>query len=144
MYTFLEPSVTEDLHSILLMKEDGQISEETIVVVVTVSSCTLDNNFQSATQSTRLANGSIVNNDFSLFNVDRTSQVIALDPTVQQIPIYFSVFKDELPEGTEVFCISFLPEVNSPLFTPSAVLHPKTSIIIVDDDSKENEYKPIT
>ena len=118
---------------VYLAKEDGVISEQTFVIIVTVSGSTPDQNIQGAERS---MDGN--DNDYTV----GASNFVRLEikPDEPRIPFIFRLFGDGIAEGTEAFQASPAAQRNTPTFLGPRLeprtLSPNTFIIIEDDDSK--------
>ncbi len=116
-----------------LEKQGGQISEQSYVVIIEVNQATPNANIQPATLSTVNAD-----NDYVVTNPGEGTIILELSPDEQRLHFPFSLFPDDVAEGTEAFQASIQPSENPlhPVFTdPSAgVLYSSTYINIIDDD----------
>ncbi len=133
-YILIEPQFETDI-IVFLEKQDGQRTEQTYGVVIIVTDATPSANIQAATLST-----SISDEDYIVTAPDERSFVFLLQPEHQFLDFLFTLFSDDLVEGTEGFRVfSYATEdPTSPIFTApsSGVLFPSTFIIIADDDCK--------
>ena len=139
-YTFPEPQFeTEIFGVIFLEKENGRISEQEFRVVIEVSTATPSTNIYPATLTTRDANRTIINNDYLLLDPDQTVIISSFPPIAQTLEFVFTLFPDEIAEGTEAFQARSSPSegADDPDYTiPTALntLFAETFIIIEDDD----------
>ena len=139
-YTFSEPLFeTEIFGVVFLEKENGRISEQEFRVVIEVSTATPNANIRPATLTSRDANKTIINNDYLLLDPDQTSIVSSFLPTAQTLEFVFTLFPDEIAEGTEAFQARSSPSEggDDPDYTiPTSLntLFAETFIIIEDDD----------
>ena len=139
-YTFTEPQFeTEIFEVVFLEKENGRISEQEFRVVFEVSTATPNANIRPATLTSRDANGTVINNDYLLLDPDQTVTVSAFLPAAQSLEFVFTLFPDEVAEGTEAFQARSSPSegTDDPDYTiPTALntLFAETFIIIEDDD----------
>lgn len=144
-YTFQEPESETDITGVVFLKKQyGRVSEQTFKVVIDVSTATPNANVHPATITSRLADGTIIDNDYLLLAPDQTRVVLSFHPDAQTLDFVFTLFPDNLPEDTEAFqakCSS-LVQAGVPMFSvPSVVestdeLFPATFIIINDNDSE--------
>ena len=139
-YTFPEPQFeTEIFGVVFLEKENGRISEQEFRVVIEVSTTTPNANIRPATLTSRDANGTIINNDYLLLDPDQTVLISSFLPSAQTLEFVFTLFPDEIAEGTEAFQARSSPSegTDDPDYTiPTALntLLAETFIIIEDDD----------
>ena len=141
-YTFPEPQFeTEIFGVVFLEKANGRISEQEFRVVIEVSTATPNTNIRPATLTSRDANGTITNNDYLLLDPDQTVLVPLFLSSAQTLEFVFTLFPDEVAEGTEAFQARSSPVTSEgttyPDYTiPTALntLFAETFIIIEDDD----------
>ena len=119
-----------------MVKEGGVISEQTFLVSIQVT--------DSAPSGTNILTATL-RQDYVLD--DRTSVTEFFLPSQQSIPFRFTLFADELPEGTEAFQLSASPEDSRPRgpgepderfptsLTP-LVLASEVFVTILDNDRK--------
>ncbi len=140
-YDFNEPQFEEEISNrVFLQKQNGRITEQSYVVIVGINEATPNGNIRAATLSTADAN-----NDYVVINPGVNTIVLEFFPDEQELDFTFTLFPDDIAEGTEAFQASSQPSENPlhPSFTaPSAgVLFPSTFIVIADDDCKFGVYK---
>lgn len=120
---------------VYLEKQDGQLTEQTYVVIVEVNDATPSTNIGSATLS-----DDNNDNDYVVTTPSDNLFVFLFPPGDQLLPFNFVLFPDDIAEGTEAFQASSQPSENAsnPAFTAPTpgVLFPSTFIIIADDDRK--------
>ena len=139
-YTFQEPQFeTEIFGVVFLEKENGRISEQEFRVVIEVTTATPNTNIRPATLISRDANGTVTNNDYILLDPDQTAIILAFFPSAQTFDFDFTLFPDEVAEGTEAFQARSFPfeGTDGPGYTiPTELntLFAETFIIIEDDD----------
>ena len=139
-YTFPEPQFeTEFFWKVFLEKENGRVSEQEFRVVIEVSTATPNANIRPATLTSRDADGTIINNDYLLLFPDQTAIILTFIPSAQTFDFVFTLFPDEVAEGTEAFQArsSPLEGTDDPGYTiPTELntLFAETFIIIEDDD----------
>ena len=131
---FVSPTNLTANGPIYLAKEDNVQSEQTFRTIVRVTSSVPSANINPAT----------IGVDYSL-RIGSLSTVVELLPTMQRVNIEFSLFPDNIPEGTESFYVSFaaedIAEVGGKVFDLPSYLQPvalfaETYAIIEDDDRK--------
>ena len=110
-------------------------------MVIEVSTATPGATIRPATLTSRDANGTIINNDYLLLDLDQTVLITTFLPTVQTLEFIFTLFPDEIAEGTEAFQARSSPSegADDPEYTiPTALneLFAETFIIIEDDDGE--------
>ena len=88
-----------------MVKEGGVISEQTFLVSIQVT--------DSAPSGTNILTATFTQ-DYVFGFGDRTSLTEFFRPFEQRIPFRFSLFADDLPEGTEAFQLSASPEDSRP------------------------------
>ena len=139
-YTFPEPQFEREIFGVVFLeKENGRISEQEFRVVIEVSTATPSANIHPATLTSRDANGTIIENDYLLLDPDQTVLISSFLPAAQTLEFVFTLFPDEIAEGTEAFQARSSPSegADDPDYTiPTALntLFAETLIIIEDDD----------
>ncbi len=120
---------------VYLEKQDGQLTEQTYVVIVEVNDATPSTNILSATLS-----DDSNDNDYLITNPNVNSFVFDFLPEDQLLDFSFILYPDDIAEGTEAFQASSQASEDPlhPAFTAPTpgVLFPSTFIIIADDDRK--------
>ena len=121
-----------------MVKEGGVISEQTFLISIQVT--------DSAPSGTNIQTATLLQ-DYEFGDGIRTSVTEFFFPFQQRIPFRFSLFADELPEGTEAFQLSASPKDSRPRgpgqpderfpasLTPE-VLVTEVFVTILDDDRK--------
>ena len=118
----------------LLEKQDGQLTEQTLLVVVTLNTTAPNSTFGPATIGS--------SGDFAVLSLDnQTTVTLQFPPEDQLLGFQFTIFPDnKTAEGLEGFQASISPSEISRAPTFSAptpgVLYTSTFIVIVDPDSK--------
>ena len=141
-YTFDEPEFEEEITGVVFLeKENDRISEQTFHVVIEVSTATPNPNIRPAMLTSRDAVGNIINNDYLLFNSDQSVIISSFLPGAQTLELLFTLFPDDVAEGTEAFQASSSPSEGAldPDYiipTDENTLFAETFIIIEDDDRK--------
>ena len=139
-YTFPEPEFEIEIFGVIFLeKENGRISEQEFRVVLEVSTATPSASIRPATLTSRDAFGIIINNDYLLLDPEQTVIISHFLPTAQTLEFVFTLFPDEIAEGTEAFQVRSSPSegVDDPDYTiPTELntLFAETFIIIKDDD----------
>ena len=146
-YTFPEPQFEIEIFGVVFLeKENDRISEQEFRVVIEVSTATPNTSIRPATLATRDANGTIINNDYLLLDPDQTVIISSFLPTAQTLEFVFTLFPDEIAEGTEAFQARSSPSegTDNPEYTvPTDLssLFAETFIIIEDDDRELRSTK---
>ena len=109
---------------VLFTKENGVKSEQTFLVVITISGSTHQNIFSAE-----------LNNDFEI-GTGTNLVLFRFEPFQQRISFNFRLFGDDIAEGREGFQLSLTQQRDSPQFLRPMVLSPNTLIIIEDFDGK--------
>ncbi len=135
-YTFLEPQFETGIFGVVFLeKQSGILTEQTYVIVIEVNDATPNTNIRAATLSDDAGD-----NDYVITLPTERSFVLLFPPENQLLEFAFTLFPDEIAEGTEGFQASSQPseDPNNPAFTAPTpgVLFPSTFIIIADDDRK--------
>ena len=142
-YTFPEPESEQPVFGVVFLeKENGRISEQEFRVTIEVSTVTPNTNIRPATLKSLDADGNVVNNDYAprFLNPNQTLKIPSLSflPGIQTLEFDFTLFPDNVAEGTEAFQVRSSPSqgVNSPGFSipTDQNTHSETFIIIEDDD----------
>ena len=139
-YTFPEPQFEREIFGVVFLeKENGRISEQEFRVVIESSTATPNANIRPATLTSRDAFGTIINNDYLIVAPDQTVIISSFLPSAQTLEFIFTLFPDEIAEGTEAFQARSTPSegADDPDYTiPTALntLFAETFIIIEDDD----------
>ena len=139
-YTFPEPQFDREIFGVVFLeKENGRICEQEFRVVIEVSTATPNANIRPATLTSRDADGTFINNDYLLLDPDQTSIISSFLPAAQTLEFIFTLFPDEVAEGTEAFQARSSPSegADDPYYTiPTELntLFAETLIIIEDDD----------
>ena len=141
-YTFPEPQLRPEIvRVVFLEKENGRISEQEFRVVIEVSTATPNANIRPATLTSRDANGTITNNDYLLLDPDQTVIISSFLPTAQTLEFIFTLFPDEVAEGTEAFQARSSPSkgADDPDYTIPTKLNTlfAETFIIIDPDGRE-------
>ena len=110
-------------------------------MVIEVSTATPDPNIRPATLTSRDADGNIINNDYLLLNPDLSVIISSFLPGAQTLEFIFTLFPDDVAEGTEAFQARSSPSEGAldPDYiipTDANTLFAETFIIIEDDDRK--------
>ncbi len=126
---------------VFLEKQNDRITEQSYVVIVGINEATPNGNIRAATLSTVADNVTVAaDNDYVVSLPGENTIVLEFAPDEQVLDFIFTLFPDDIAEGTEAFQASSQPSENPlhPSFTaPSAgVLFPSTFIVIADDDRK--------
>ena len=142
-YTFLEPNNETFIHNVTVIKEDGQVTEQTFAVVISINEPNVG--IRPATQETLEAIAAGINYDFRTASAAVEFNVFELYPEERSFTFNFFINSDESPEGTEGFQIRSAPErgvpepgLSYPTYQPPSGrnAHLTTEIIIIDNDSK--------
>ena len=115
----------------IILKENGVITEQTYSVVITASTPT-DSRLNPATPEP--VGGGIY--DYSLADPGQTFTTRDIDPDVQSIRFTFFLNGDTFPEGIESFQATITPSEGFPTYGNPTTLFNTTLISIIDDDSK--------
>ena len=146
-YTFPEPQFEMEIFGVVFLeKENGRISEQEFQVIIEVSTATPNTSIRPATLTTRDANRTITNNDYLLLDPDQTVIISSFLPTAQTLEFIFTLFPNEIAEGTEAFQARSSPSegTDDPDYTvPTdlSTLFAETFIIIEDDDRELRSTK---
>ena len=143
-YTFFEPDFETFIHNVTIIKEDGQVTEQTFAVVISING---PNVGSPATQETLETIAAGINYDFriAVTAAELDSFVFEFFPDEQNFTFIFFINSDELPERTEGFRLGSAPErgvpepgLSYPTYQPPSGrnAHVNTEIIIIDNDSK--------
>ena len=141
-YIFPEPQFEMEIFGVVFLeKENGRISEQEFRVVIEVSTATPNANIRPATLTSRDANGTITDNDYLLLDPNQTVIILAFLPSAQTFDFVFTLFPDEVAEGTEAFQArsSSSESADAPAYaipTELNTLFAETFIIIEDDDGE--------
>ena len=105
---------------VFFVKEDGQISEQTFMILVQASGSTVPGtDIQPAS----------INDDYQLLFSSNTSVVISFPPSAQRVPFGFTILQDSDPEETEAFLASSEP-YGAPTYLNPTSLFAETLITI--------------
>ena len=111
-----------------LTEENNAVSEQTFLVTVVLQSISPGQGIQPAT----------LNDDYGLSGT--TPYVAHFLPTEQRITIGFTLFPDNVHEGTEAFLATSAPEdgggFSVPRYLNPIALFAETLIVIEDDDCR--------
>ena len=135
-YTYMEPVFEEVINQyfvpssgspvpvngpVYLAKEDNVASEQTFSVSVQLAEGVVPSgkNIQPAT----------LNDDYRL-NVDHTHVTLQFLPEYQRLNVQFTLFPDNISEGTEAFSITSAPETTLPTYYNPIHLSTDTFVII--------------
>ena len=129
-YDFQEPNQRKLFRNVTLFKEDNRITEQMYSVVINVESSGVG--LQAATLQS--VNG--INYDYSIGPSGMISTIIDFPPGLQSIVFPFFLNHDELPEATETFQASAIPNNGFPTFESPTNLFANTLINILDNDGK--------
>ena len=117
---------------VLLEKQDGQVSEQTFLVVVEASAASPNASIPSATLSTMSSN-----NDYSIAGPGESVVALEFPPENQTTGFEFTVYPDTLTEGLEAFQLrasrtSFNGRIGPSFSTPSpgSTLFSSTFVLI--------------
>ena len=139
-YTFCEPDFETFINNVTIIKEDGQVTEQTFALIITIN----EPNFgiRPATRGTTETIAAGINYDF---RTTRASDLVLFEllPDKQNLTFSFFLNSDELPEGTEGFLLHSEPVRGQPLGFSYPIYQPPSGInaqenaeiLIKDDDS---------
>ena len=140
-YNYLEPDVPTLIENVTIIKEDNTPSEQTYVVSISFG----DPGPGLRPASLQETADQLVNFDYLVGDPGQRSISRLFNPGDSEIPISFTLFPDELPEGSEGFRATIesgglmfnapefqLPALTGPIPNPRAFVN--TLISITDND----------
>ena len=129
-YTFMEPMELTLIEDITLIRENGILSEQTFGVSISAS-------FAAGVNSEEM-----FNIDYAFDDAGNNSLSLLFQPNVSEISVPFTLFPDDLFEGTEGFSLAIasqeadFPTFQLPAMSIMGTAFANTQVQILDNDSE--------